>query len=707
MHVKKCLTLLILSSINLTEAAENIEPKSVSMPPLFVTSERLKVTTLEKANTIYQIDEFEMEQKLPRNFPEALANTPGVMIQKTANGQGSVFLRGFTGYRTLTLIDGVRYNNSVYRDGPNEYFSLIDINTMKSIELLNGPASALYGSDAIGGTLNLQTKESGFFSEEKDKYFMHGSNQIRYATAENSFVNRTEFEFGQGEKWGVIGGYSIKNFGNVEAADLGKLPYTGYDEDAFDVRFDMAINDQWELTLAHQNLQQDDVWRTHSTIYSKSWHGTEVGTDLRRLKDQKRQLNYMKLSGYEINSYLDAAILTVSHQQWKEDGDRVKANNKRIDDFFESNMYGIDLQLESSYKQVNFTYGLDYYQDNVDSGRTDYLADGAVDEVRIQGPIGDDSKYGVFGSYIQARFDLSSRLSMSLSSSYSYVSAEIGQFEDPVTNAAASYDDSWSDVSSAVKASYLLTEDGSKSVWAGISQSFRAPNIADISRYGKSRSNETEVAALGLSPEHFLTYETGFKLSHSDTQFNATYYYTDIKDYITSTPTGNVVDGLTEVSKQNSATGYIQGVEADIKYQWTRNFNSSMNFTWLEGYLTRATTTGSASTVTEPFSRIMPMTLGAGVEWMSNDKSWWVGSDLTLADKADKLSEGDKGDTQRIPPGGTPAYQLLNVYSGWHANKNLLLTFQINNLLDEAYRSHGSGSNEPGVNFIFGAKVGF
>ena len=103
----------------------------------------------------------------------------------------------------------------------------------------------------------------------------------------------------------------------------------------------------------------------------------------------------------------------------------------------------------------------------------------------------------------------------------------------------------------------------------------------------------------------------------------------------------------------------------------------------------------------------MPMTLGAGVEWMSNDKSWWVGSDLTLADKADKLSEGDKGDTQRIPPGGTPAYQLLNVYSGWHANKNLLLTFQINNLLDEAYRSHGSGSNEPGVNFIFGAKVGF
>jgi len=677
------------------------------MPTFSIIAPRVEETTVEKANTIYQIDQFELEQKLPRNLPEALINTPGVMVQKTANGQGSLFVRGFTGYRTLTLIDGIRYNNSVYRDGPNEYFSLIDINSIQSIALFNGPASALYGSDAIGGTLNLQTRSSNLYNAKKNEFFIHGSDQIRYSTAENSLLNRANIEFGEADSWGVIAGYTTNNFGNIEADKLGKLPYTAYDESAFDVRLDIVLNAQWDFTLAHQNLEQDDVWRTHSTLYSKPFQGTEVGTDLRRLKDQQRQLNYMKFGGYDLNLLLDAATITLSHQQWQEDGERTKANNNRIDDFFESNMYGVDLQLDSSYKQVNVTYGVDYYIDYVDSGRIDYLADGTIDEVRIQGPIGDDAEYGIFGAYVQAKFDLSSRLSMGLSNRYSYVTAKIGRFEDPNTKMAAEYSASWRNISSAVKASYLLSNDGSKSIWAGLSQSFRAPNIADISRYGKSRSSETEVAALDLAPENFLTYETGFKLAFSSVQFNASYYYTDIKDYITSTPTANIVEGLIEVSKQNSAEGYIHGVEADIHFEWSKNLDTSANFTWLEGYLTRGSTVGSDSSITEPFSRIMPMTARVGLEYKSTNKSWWMGSNLTLAAKANRLSEGDKADTQRIPPGGTPAYQLLNFYSGWQANKNLLLTLQLNNLLDQSYRSHGSGSNEPGRNLIMGAKFSF
>jgi hemoglobin/transferrin/lactoferrin receptor protein len=706
----RIISLLVSYSLSTHISADTLLTNDTyEIDPISITSERLQTAGLVSAMTLHQLNQEQLKTINPRNLPEALINIPGVHIQKTANGQGSPFIRGFTGYRTLAMIDGVRYNNSVYRDGPNEYFSLIDSNSIENIELFSGPASAVYGSDAIGGTLNITTKSADLFSHPEGEFFSHGNQQFRYASAENSFISRSELELGQGQKWGVKAGYSHKNFGDVDAADLGELDKTGYDESAFDIRFDYVLNAQWDLTMVHQQLTQNDVWRTHSTIFSESFAGTEVGTDLRRLKDQQRQLNYLKLRGYEINNVIDHATVTLSHQQWQEDGDRIRSSGKRIDDFFDSNMYGIDLQLESHFKEINLTYGFDYYQDNVDSGRIDFNADGSIDEVRIQGPIGDDARFNILGAYIQAQFDATEHLKVNLSSRYSYVDADIGRYEDPTSNQAASFKNNWDNVSSAIRVSYALDDKRQKSIWSGISQSFRAPNIADLTRFGGSRSTETEVAATQLDPEKFLTYEIGFNyknLQHTF-QFNSTYYYTDIQNFIASTPTGNIVDGLIEVSKQNSAHGHIHGIELDMQYMWNNNWSANANITWLEGQLTRADTTSDSTEITEHFSRIMPLTAHAGIKWQSNNKDSWVGANVTFVAKQDKLSEGDKQDTQRIPPGGTPSYQLLNIYSGWKLNPHTTVTLSLNNVFDEAYRSHGSGSNEPGRSLLLGSSFSF
>ena len=94
--------------------------------------------------------------------PEALLESPGVMAQQTAHGQGSPFLRGFTGFRTLMLVDGIRLNNSTFRDGPNQYWSTVDALAVERLEVVKGPASVLYGSDAIGGTLTMSPLPSHF-----------------------------------------------------------------------------------------------------------------------------------------------------------------------------------------------------------------------------------------------------------------------------------------------------------------------------------------------------------------------------------------------------------------------------------------------------------------------------------------------------------------------------------------------------------------
>ena len=188
---------------------------------------------------------------------------------------------------------------------------------------------------------------------------------------------------------------------------------------------------------------------------------------------------------------------------------------------------------------------------------------------------------------------------------------------------------------------------------------------------------------------------------------SATYYYTWIDDFISSSPTGNIVNGDIEVSKQNSSEGYVQGFELDTRYYINDNWDAFINFTWLETELAVYTKTGSDFTVEEPMSRTMPMTTNAGIRWTRSDDKFWVSLSGTITDDADKLSSGDKDDTQRIPPGGTPGYTILNLRAGYNISDNLTLNIGLENLTDEDYRSHGSGTNEPGIGLTFGLKATF
>jgi hemoglobin/transferrin/lactoferrin receptor protein len=696
---------LLLLPCSATGQTDHSGPETLD--PLEVTAARMEFSLADAPYSVAVADAREMEEKSVRSLPEALAEMPGVMVQKTANGQGSPYLRGFTGHRTLALIDGVRYNNSVYRDGPNEYFSLIDQHTLDRIELLEGPASVQYGSEAVGGTLNLFTRQSSFLEETAGQSFVHGSQSYRGSSAEHSHISRTTAETGIGGAWGILLGFTREDFGCVDAAEIGNQKKTGYDQYGIDARFDLRISENWQLTLNHQDASQDDVWRTHSTIYAESFSGTEVGTDLRRLKDQAHSLNYAKLAGTDLNGAIDAATLTLSFQTWDEDGDRVKSDGSRQLESFDSRMWGADLQLESGIPIGTLVYGADIYQDRVDSARSDFNQDGTLDQVRIQGPVGDDSTYTLLGAYLQGVFPVGKQTEIIAGGRFTRTEAEIGEFEDPATGGAASFDDAWNAFVSSLRLSHHLTEDSPWMIWGGISQSFRAPNIADLSRYGDSRSNETEVAATGLDPERFLTYELGIKGAQGPLTTSATAYYTHIDDYIASTPTGRVVNGLTQVTKRNSGSGEVYGVELAGAWRIDDQWSVNGNLTWLRGDLESYVDASTFQTATEPLSRVQPLTVNLALRWDSPARKWWGEFACTFADEADRLSSADREDTQRIPPGGTPGYALLGLYGGHVFNEHLRANVALENLLDQAYRAHGSGSNEPGFGVSAGITASF
>ena len=125
-----------------------------------------------------------------RSTPEALRDIPGVMVQKTSHGQGSPFIRGFTGFRNVFLIDGVRLNNSVMRDGPNQYWNTVDPFSLDRIEIIKGPSSVLYGSDAIGGTVASFTLSPYSYGRG---VHANGRTLYRYSSGERSNIARGGF----------------------------------------------------------------------------------------------------------------------------------------------------------------------------------------------------------------------------------------------------------------------------------------------------------------------------------------------------------------------------------------------------------------------------------------------------------------------------------------------------------------------------------
>ncbi|MGB1278160.1 MAG: TonB-dependent receptor plug domain-containing protein, partial [Nannocystaceae bacterium] len=134
-----------------TSGSPSEQPKQQPGARTVVSQSKDRVTHRQRAASV--VTRRDLDERLPRSAPDALRYEPGVYVQQTAHAQGSPYVRGLTGQQTLMMFDGVRLNNSTFRQGPNQYFFTIDSRTLRRLEVIRGSASTEFGSDAIGGAL--------------------------------------------------------------------------------------------------------------------------------------------------------------------------------------------------------------------------------------------------------------------------------------------------------------------------------------------------------------------------------------------------------------------------------------------------------------------------------------------------------------------------------------------------------------------------
>jgi len=642
-----------------------------------------------------------------RTIPDALQYTPGVLVQKTAHGHGSPFIRGFTGRQNLLMVDGVRINNSTFRGGPVQYWNTVDPLAIDRIELIRSQGSVLYGSDAVGGTLNAFTKSSDFRSREEGEVYSGGAASYEYRTnGSGSHVGRLEMETGIGKKLGVWLGLSSKEFGDIKDSSVGLMRGTGHPEENLDFRLDWALGPESTLTFAHQYVNQDSISRWHRTLENPGWtHGSHVaapGKWTANTYDQERSLTYLRYAGTDprVDAPIKSWSATLSYQDVTDS--EFQNRNPDSDSIRRSNIdlrtIGIDLTLESEVGPGNLVYGFDYYRDDVNSSGSRNNTAGTA--FRESLPVADDSSYDLFGIYSQYQWNVSDRLEITPGVRYTYARAKLGRFTDSTGAARANESESWDSLVGSLRMLYRI--DDHWSLFGGISQAFRSPNLDDLSGNLASKSGATAVGSTNVEPEEFITYEIGARRSAEEVSVQAAVFYTDIKDVITGVP--DAAPGTATITT-NGGDGYVYGVELESVWRFRPQWTLSGFAAWQEGRSETPSFIGGPTTES-PMTRQLPLTGSLALRWTAESGDYWVEGRVLGATNEGRITAADQArDDQRIPTGGTPGYVVTSLRAGWQVNERLDLTCGIENMTDEDYRNHGSGQNEAGLNVILGARV--
>lgn len=654
------------------------------------------------------------ERRPPLNLSDLLHRVPGVHGQATGPGQGSPLIRGLTGYHVLTLIDGVRLNGSFFRSGPNQYNGVISPLMVDRVEVIRGPGSTLYGSDALGGVILLQSRgPEAPANHAPGAAWGTARSYVRYSQplregGEAILQPRLELSGGVGEVSAFIGADYLHHGDREGGQHTTTLRNTAFSETNGDAKVVYWLTPKDKLTFVAQRTELRNAPRTHSTIFSEPYRGTSVGSDLRRDLDQSRSLVYLQGETFDRGVFARAKV-NVSLQRHYEQQRRVRGDGGATRTGFEVYSLGALVEAETDLPTpapVTLTYGIDYYHDFIDSFETDRGTR------RPRGAIADDSHYDRFGGFLRAELDLDV---IRLTAGVRYELARVNARDvDPDPSDAFAFGGLRETYQGVVGSLGFVAPlvDEALAVVGSASQGFRAPNLDDTTSFRAVSSNGFDSPSPNLDPEQSVTLELGLKWHTPFVRGQIFYAYTFLEDLIQRVPTGQVVDSRDEFIKDNFGRGSIQAVdgEAEIRFDPLLNLASDeapqtgLSFlvrgSWVRGYA-EARINGRKHK--DDLRRAPPARIAFALRWEEPESAWiWAEIENELYRDQRRLSVGDKSDTQRIPPRGSPAFALWHLRFGVRlADERLKLSAGLENLFDRDYRVHGSGTNGPGRRLTF------
>ncbi|MCI0337287.1 MAG: TonB-dependent receptor [Acidobacteria bacterium] len=589
------------------------------------------------------IDERKLERRAKAVLAQIAQEEPGLQLQRTSPTIGAIFVRGLTGAKVVTFVDGIRFSTSAARGGINTFFNINDVSNLRAVEVLRGPNSAQFGSDSIGGSVQLITNTPLYTAGKPE---VHGRVSTRFNSADLSYGSNSLLTFGN-EDLAVLVNFASHRSNTVRSgggfdSHAAVNRFLGIRSDIFGTRSaDTAFTQYGGLMKLNYRLSPTDqlsVYYNRAQIDGGKRFDQTLGGDGNLIADLRNfmlDLFYLRYEKFKAGPF-DSFSVSYSYNSQREERVNQGGNGNPLGGIthqYERTMVnGVQLQLTRQLgSHNNLVIGGEFYYDYLRSpAYTFNPSDGSVVISRPRVP--DKATYRSGGVYIQDGWTvIPERLRLAGALRYSGASYKSRADNSQIVSGNPLWPDDQLTASSLTpRFGAVFTIARGFNLSAQVSRGFRSPHMTDLGTLGLTGNGfeapaadlegkgatigttadrnalSTGISVSQLVPETSWSYEGGIHLQLNRINIDVNGFVNDIYDNIvlqslilpqgaTSTRLGDqtitmqLTNGVVFVPastnpvliRSNYGDARIHGIEQSLELRVTNNWTVSQNYTWL------------------------------------------------------------------------------------------------------------------------------
>jgi len=710
-----------------------INPKNYILDETVVSASRWEQNIREVPNRVAKIRAATIQFQNPQTAADLLGASNQVFIQKSQLGGGSPMIRGFATSRVLLVIDGVRMNNAIFRSGNVQNVISLDASTIDEAEVIFGPGSVIYGSDAIGGVMDFHTLTPQFSDNGKFLYQINAFS--RYSSANNEATNHLDFTIGS-KKWSWVTAYTHSDYDDLLMGSKGPDEYlrpdylkrvnnkdsvivnsnprlqvpSGYSQENFLQKLAFRPTEHFKLMYAFHYSRTSDVPRYDRLILKNS--GGNFTSAEWYYGPQQWQMHVLQTTLDKPMLLWDHARITIAQQHYEESRHTRNFNAaNRTNRFEEVDALSVNADMDKDLAgRTKLFYGFEYVGNKV--GSTAFrqnINNGNRSTATTRYP--DGSTWQSIAGYASFRHKLTDQLLLNGSTRITNIKTEAtydtALFNFPFVSA------SLNNTSLNGSVGLVYNPNPNWKLFTNFSSGFRAPNVDDIGKVFDSQPGSVVVPNPDLKPEMAYNAELGATGRIGSVEVDVAAYHTIIDNAIARAPgTFNGEDSIfydgvysAVLSQQNISSVNVAGFQVGLRWSFARYWLLTSHLNYQKGKETYPgiSETYSPTHVAPLFgaTHLMVLWNGLQVDLYAAYNGEISFDNLALSERADKHLYAKDANGNPY----APSWWTLNLKTSFQAARYITVDAGIENMLDKRYRPYSSGITAPGRNAIVTLRI--